>query len=1100
MSKLTLSTVANIAGQPVSAATNINNNSALIISAVDNTLSRDGTSPNYMSSELDMNSNQIINLPPPSTDNSAARLIDLLTIPQGPPGPPGPVGPQGQQGTSALTAISAGVFNSQGQLVRTLWSNRPQAITSTSWDGKLDDGTTAPGSASSYTIKALTGNINYTWEGVVGNTNYSSVNTSTQDPRLFQAEDAIYSMAINSGGTVGYFCTGYNEARVATYKFLPATPQASTYIHYNGFHINGPVTTFVATDDTNVYWAGADFIDLTDTAIYATKCSDDTSFSFTPGTSVSWGLPTVAFNVSNRVHSANSKITGLAVQQTHNWMFTTRTGLNNIYIMQKTTGVDAVSSPTALTGARACCVDGSDNLWVCTATGATQYSVNASTGALTATGVTITGLTSPLSIAVKGTKVIVVDGGNQQQVKFFNNTTGASTGTLGTLGGYATDATVTSTKFMFNNPETISGFAYLTPLSYVAFNPNDSSYWIGDPGNLRNQHFNSSDAYVDNIAWVPLSYACRVCQNDSTRVFIFGLEYSIDYTKPLSSCWTLSKNWMFGTTSTYDWSQTGLSWVTKFSNNHTYALLLALSGPNANSCVVADLTVGGILRDTGLVVPRFNSINPDGSLTFIPFDVGVGSSLTWTRSPLTGFTADPNPIWGTGVQVEASPVLTSNDPNVYASGACSDQYATTGGVYVALDGRVDATGAHGYYHLGGVKGGKWMFEVAPSTPTNFGQTTATALNQFPADGYYDTGHSIVQSAGPYFIQGTNIIYGICSENFIGAGQAPEVNKWRHYHESGLLVGEFGVAADGTLTTVGGLSNSNHVLGVAGNAFGGGFRIVSVNGINTGYLYHNDEGYKSGLHRWRIDGLDSITITSIPVSAVTTAVADQTDMLLGLPVSSTSVPNNTAGWTRSPTTNNSTSIIVGPYWTVTTNVTNYDKYVSPDILAVHTSDGTLPDGSITRALPNVGSIGWTLTAMLQIFNNPNNNNSYVHIEVADANGLLITQFVLENLDVKINGTTYVSDADRQNVLNIIQYPIPLIIQYIPDLGTPEATNVGKVGVTYNGVTNYFNPASLSSPFSPLVNVGSPASFSVKFHQETFSLSNRIAVDIKGLTLR
>lgn len=58
-----------------------NANNALITTAVDNTLSRDGTSPNQMGANLDMNSFQIINLPAPITTNSPARLIDVTTNP-----------------------------------------------------------------------------------------------------------------------------------------------------------------------------------------------------------------------------------------------------------------------------------------------------------------------------------------------------------------------------------------------------------------------------------------------------------------------------------------------------------------------------------------------------------------------------------------------------------------------------------------------------------------------------------------------------------------------------------------------------------------------------------------------------------------------------------------------------------------------------------------------------------------------------------------------------------------------------------------------------------------------------------------------------------
>lgn len=75
MSKITLQNIANL--DSPTAIAQINANSATIQSAFDNTLSRDGTSPNVMSSNFDMNSFQIINLPAPVSLSSPLRLTDL---------------------------------------------------------------------------------------------------------------------------------------------------------------------------------------------------------------------------------------------------------------------------------------------------------------------------------------------------------------------------------------------------------------------------------------------------------------------------------------------------------------------------------------------------------------------------------------------------------------------------------------------------------------------------------------------------------------------------------------------------------------------------------------------------------------------------------------------------------------------------------------------------------------------------------------------------------------------------------------------------------------------------------------------------------------
>lgn len=85
MAKLTLNDITTGYGSE----TRYNANNDLIEAALENTLSRDGTSPNTMGASLDMNSNSIINLPSPTGAGHAANKayvdanstgIDLSTL------------------------------------------------------------------------------------------------------------------------------------------------------------------------------------------------------------------------------------------------------------------------------------------------------------------------------------------------------------------------------------------------------------------------------------------------------------------------------------------------------------------------------------------------------------------------------------------------------------------------------------------------------------------------------------------------------------------------------------------------------------------------------------------------------------------------------------------------------------------------------------------------------------------------------------------------------------------------------------------------------------------------------------------------------------
>jgi hypothetical protein len=76
MSKVTLNDVVTFQNDQT-AANIVNTNSATIETAFDNTLSRDGTSPNQMGANLDMNSNRILNLPAPASSSEPLRFGDV---------------------------------------------------------------------------------------------------------------------------------------------------------------------------------------------------------------------------------------------------------------------------------------------------------------------------------------------------------------------------------------------------------------------------------------------------------------------------------------------------------------------------------------------------------------------------------------------------------------------------------------------------------------------------------------------------------------------------------------------------------------------------------------------------------------------------------------------------------------------------------------------------------------------------------------------------------------------------------------------------------------------------------------------------------------
>lgn len=80
--KVSLTNLVNLQNE-TTAVTTINTNNAVITTALDNTLSRDGTQPNTMGAAIDMNSNRVLNLPAPISADEPVRYTDIQTLTAG---------------------------------------------------------------------------------------------------------------------------------------------------------------------------------------------------------------------------------------------------------------------------------------------------------------------------------------------------------------------------------------------------------------------------------------------------------------------------------------------------------------------------------------------------------------------------------------------------------------------------------------------------------------------------------------------------------------------------------------------------------------------------------------------------------------------------------------------------------------------------------------------------------------------------------------------------------------------------------------------------------------------------------------------------------
>jgi hypothetical protein len=99
---------------------------ASLAAAIELTLSRNGTSPNTLTADVDMNSKRLLNLPAPTTDTEPLRLRDLT---QGIVGPQGPAGTNGTNGAPGGTTTDGDYGDIVVSSSATVWTLDPTVVT-----------------------------------------------------------------------------------------------------------------------------------------------------------------------------------------------------------------------------------------------------------------------------------------------------------------------------------------------------------------------------------------------------------------------------------------------------------------------------------------------------------------------------------------------------------------------------------------------------------------------------------------------------------------------------------------------------------------------------------------------------------------------------------------------------------------------------------------------------------------------------------------------------------------------------------------------------------------------------------------------------------
>ena len=262
MAKLTLSNVASFTNDTTAVSTTTTNNDA-IETALENTLSRDGTSPNTMSANLDMNSNDIVNV-----DN-----ITTTTLSVGGTSVTAQVTAAAASATAAAAsataaASSASSASSSASTATTQASNASTSATnaatsatnaSTSATTATTQATNAASSATTATTQASnasTSATNAASSATTASTQATNASTSATNAATSETNAAASATAATAGKWAFDTSTTMADPGTGDIRFNNATVASVTILAFSGLTNdsgNPDVSDFIATwdDSTN---------------------------------------------------------------------------------------------------------------------------------------------------------------------------------------------------------------------------------------------------------------------------------------------------------------------------------------------------------------------------------------------------------------------------------------------------------------------------------------------------------------------------------------------------------------------------------------------------------------------------------------------------------------------------------------------------------------------------------------------------------------------------------------------------------------------------------------------------------------------------------
>lgn len=776
--------------------------------------------------------------------NSVVENVTTLAVPSGT-----------DYTLTSAKSVSSGVYDANDNLLReleTMTVKQAGTYNAPTWDGLDNEGNNVSAQGDHYKIVANA--ITDTWEGVIGNTSSSFTGKNIHKEYHFYREMLIHSDTM-------YLASGYTES--AGSIVAASLSDMGTKLLIMPGYLQQQNTDRIATDGISMYSSGcsagnADGFNADTSYLQGVLLSELTPeetvhprqwleyYTFQGDTHQIFGS---TFKVTDKVVTPGQVIetTGLAVQVSANNLFLAREELNSLKVIDKRANQgNVLQNYTNYLAPKHCKVDGSDNLWFIHDVGGTEtiekFTVNASTGALTSTGFTITG-NNITAMAFNADYSILavadIDVNGDHRVHGYNTTTGAESWILGRAENYLESPIVYNDKFLFkdkwDDPQTYNSLAF----------ENDGSLWVMDQGNKRWIKFNPSRVWEAEYMWLDASLSCQVDPNNNTEVYSEHLEFIVDYSLPMqpnnaNQAWRLLRNYV--ETSFSNGATKGILDITTLSNGKTYGITDHLTISDRN--IIVELTDTGY-RDTGVFIDRVLGANmkPDGTLYFKnPYEGGGITSIL--KQTLTGFDGSSNPIYTPKVEISRLP---PSSPIVSGSpgGDMLGEFLSDGKMVVFQGFRQGA----GTYHLG------VLDFVAGNITTDFVWKTAKEVvyapgSPYPLDGTFDGRLSSLRPASKALVIDDMIVWNYFGEFW----ENLQTNKYHMVNKDGLQLKVFGVASPNRSDVLDGAA------GYAGNAHNP--KVTKVG--NDIYLWHNDASHHGGVHRWKLSNLDSIEEFIVPI--------------------------------------------------------------------------------------------------------------------------------------------------------------------------------------------------------------------------------------------